>query len=464
MARRGDRGRPGRPPAPQLGRLRGGRTGLLCGSGPSSSRWPSPIPRPGWRPSSSDCTAALVVVVRQPDRGDGAQGRSFAPVPVASDRASCAQGGGAVGLPPSPPPTGWPTPSTPRAPPARPRACSSATPPSPAAVAATVGCPRPRRRPPARCACPRSTSTGRSARCSPPSSAGGAVVIRPREALLFPRTFFNAVANEAITYTGFSPSYLRLLAVQPPDGQAGRHHPRRGGPGRRGQLGRRRPGAVGRRAPGRASSTATAPPRRPSPSPTSSSPPRMLPTGRCPSGRPTRASTFHLVDEAGRLVDGAGRVGELYIGGAQLMDRLLGRARADRRGPAHRRGRGPDRVPHRRPRLPDARAVTTSTSTGPTGSSSGWGCASRWSSWARRMRGLDRRVRRGLRGLRRRRPAGHRRLRGGRAARFRRSTSAGPPANGCPSRCCPTGSSWSTAFPSPRRPSSTNAGCWPRPD
>jgi D-alanine--poly(phosphoribitol) ligase subunit 1 len=45
--------------------------------------------------------------------------------------------------------------------------------------------------------------------------SGGAVVIRPREALLFPRTFFNAVAKEAITYTGFSPSYLRLLTSLP---------------------------------------------------------------------------------------------------------------------------------------------------------------------------------------------------------------------------------------------------------
>ena len=45
----------------------------------------------------------------------------------------------------------------------------------------------------------------------PTLSCGGAVVIRPREALVFPRTFFRAVASEGITYTGFSPSYLRLL-------------------------------------------------------------------------------------------------------------------------------------------------------------------------------------------------------------------------------------------------------------
>jgi len=45
--------------------------------------------------------------------------------------------------------------------------------------------------------------------------AGGALIIRPREALLFPRTFFNAVKQESITVTGFSPTYLRLLLASP---------------------------------------------------------------------------------------------------------------------------------------------------------------------------------------------------------------------------------------------------------
>jgi non-ribosomal peptide synthetase component F len=44
---------------------------------------------------------------------------------------------------------------------------------------------------------------------------GGAAIIRPRDALLFPRTFFTTVANESITSTGFSPSYLRLLLASP---------------------------------------------------------------------------------------------------------------------------------------------------------------------------------------------------------------------------------------------------------
>ena len=44
--------------------------------------------------------------------------------------------------------------------------------------------------------------------------SGGAVVIRPYS-LLFARTFFNTVLNESITYTGFSPSFLRLLLASP---------------------------------------------------------------------------------------------------------------------------------------------------------------------------------------------------------------------------------------------------------
>ena len=51
----------------------------------------------------------------------------------------------------------------------------------------------------------------------PTLASGGTVVIRPREALLFPRTFFNTVANEEINYSGFTPSYLRLLLAEPAD-------------------------------------------------------------------------------------------------------------------------------------------------------------------------------------------------------------------------------------------------------
>jgi acyl-CoA synthetase (AMP-forming)/AMP-acid ligase II len=47
--------------------------------------------------------------------------------------------------------------------------------------------------------------------------------------------------------------------------------------------------------------------------------PELLDAGLVPIGRPHPGSSFHLVDEHGRLVDRPGVVGELYIGGPQLM-------------------------------------------------------------------------------------------------------------------------------------------------
>jgi D-alanine--poly(phosphoribitol) ligase subunit 1 len=56
---------------------------------------------------------------------------------------------------------------------------------------------------------------GSYANLFPTLTSGGTVIIRPRDALLFPRTFFNAVRDEKITYSGFTPSYLRLLLASP---------------------------------------------------------------------------------------------------------------------------------------------------------------------------------------------------------------------------------------------------------
>jgi len=153
--------------------------------------------------------------------------------------------------------------------------------------------------------------------------SGGAVVIRPRDALLFPRTFFNAVVNERITYTGFSPSYLRLLLASP-------------------QMAKLADSpldviALG----GEASSIAdirsvwSAAPRvrvfnRYGPTETTIAvthvllTPEMTADGTVPMGFPHPAVSFHLVDNDGALVDGPDRVGELYIGGDQLMDGYWG--------------------------------------------------------------------------------------------------------------------------------------------
>jgi D-alanine--poly(phosphoribitol) ligase subunit 1 len=153
--------------------------------------------------------------------------------------------------------------------------------------------------------------------------SGGAVVIRPRDALLFPRTFFNAVVNERITYTGFSPSYLRLLLASP-------------------QMAKLADSpldviALG----GEASSIAdiravwsSAPNvrvfNRYGPTETTIAvthvllTPELTADGIVPLGSPHSGVSFYLVDNDGSLVDGPDQVGELYIGGDQLMDGYWG--------------------------------------------------------------------------------------------------------------------------------------------
>ena len=152
--------------------------------------------------------------------------------------------------------------------------------------------------------------------------AGGAVVIRPREALLFPRTFFRAVDQEAITYTGFSPSYLKLLHSSP-------------------EKERLAPSTLVVALGGEAASVAdiralweVAPGvrvfNRYGPTETTIAvthvavTPGSLAGGPVPLGRPHPGVTFHLVDADGRLIDAADQVGELYIGGSQLMEGYWG--------------------------------------------------------------------------------------------------------------------------------------------
>jgi amino acid adenylation domain-containing protein len=147
---------------------------------------------------------------------------------------------------------------------------------------------------------------------------GGTVVIRPREALLFPRTFFNTILREHITYTGFSPSYLKLLLTNP-------------------QMDKLRGStlnivALG----GEASSVAdiralweAAPAvrvfNRYGPTETTIAvthielTPGLVADGTVPIGTPHPDVTFHIVDQEGVPVTDDGVIGELYIGGAQLM-------------------------------------------------------------------------------------------------------------------------------------------------
>ena len=152
---------------------------------------------------------------------------------------------------------------------------------------------------------------------------GGAVVLRPRESLLFPRTFFRAVQREAITYTGFSPSYLKLLLASP-------------------QLGELGAGTLGIIALGGEASALTdiralwaAAPRvrvfnRYGPTETTIAvthvelTPELVADGTVPIGSPHPGVRFHIVDEQGRVIEGPDRIGELYIGGSQLMNGYWG--------------------------------------------------------------------------------------------------------------------------------------------
>ena len=152
----------------------------------------------------------------------------------------------------------------------------------------------------------------------PPLVRGVPLVIPDREALLFPRRFFSIVASEGITATSFSPSYLRLLRSS----------------GRLDRLADTplRVMALGGEAPSRADikavwagSPGLRVVNRYGPTETTIAvahldlTPELLDAGLVPIGRPHTGSSFHLIDEHGSLVDEPGVVGELYIGGRQLM-------------------------------------------------------------------------------------------------------------------------------------------------
>jgi D-alanine--poly(phosphoribitol) ligase subunit 1 len=151
----------------------------------------------------------------------------------------------------------------------------------------------------------------------PPLVRGVPLVIPDREALLFPRRFFSIVASEGITATSFSPSYLRLLRA------SGRLARLADTPLRVMALGGEAPSTADIRAVW-AASPGLRVVNRYGPTETTIAvahlelTPELLDAGLVPIGHPHPGSSFHLV-EHGRLVDRPGVVGELYIGGLQLM-------------------------------------------------------------------------------------------------------------------------------------------------
>lgn len=159
---------------------------------------------------------------------------------------------------------------------------------------------------------------GSYANLFPTLTSGGTVIIRPREALLFPRTFFSTVAKEKVTYSGFTPSYLRLLLASPQISSLGDS-----------SLEMIALGGESISASDLRALWASAPRvrvfNRYGPTETTISvtseelTPEVIDEDTIPIGRPHPGVTFALVNDLGRVIKGDNVAGELYIGGVQLM-------------------------------------------------------------------------------------------------------------------------------------------------
>lgn len=153
----------------------------------------------------------------------------------------------------------------------------------------------------------------------PTAAAGGALIVPPRESLLFPRYFFGAIAREQITLTSFSPSYLRLL-LRSPRLSSLNDTPLRtiglGGEACSGADVRRLWAAVpdvrvfNRYGPTETTIMA---------SHFEVTPESVARGDGVPIGVPHPDVTFHLVADDGRLIEEPDEPGELYVGGVQLM-------------------------------------------------------------------------------------------------------------------------------------------------
>jgi D-alanine--poly(phosphoribitol) ligase subunit 1 len=153
--------------------------------------------------------------------------------------------------------------------------------------------------------------------------AGGTVVIRPRSTLLFPQTFFKAIASEDITYTGFSPTYLRLLL------SSARVRELSGSSLKIIALGGENSSVIDIRKLWSYAPDVKIYNRY---GPTESTiavthiliAPELVENDVVPLGTPHSGVSFYLVDETGRVHDETNQVGELYIGGDQLMEGYWG--------------------------------------------------------------------------------------------------------------------------------------------
>jgi amino acid adenylation domain-containing protein len=159
---------------------------------------------------------------------------------------------------------------------------------------------------------------GSYANLFPTLVAGGTVVTRPREALLFPRTFFNTVAQERITYSGFTPSYLRLLLVSSQISSLNDSALEMIALGGETVLASDIR-ALWTHAPGLRVFNRYGPTETTIAVTNVELTQRMIEDGIIPIGRPHPGVTFVLVDDGGQLVESLHTTGELYVGGVQLM-------------------------------------------------------------------------------------------------------------------------------------------------
>ena len=159
--------------------------------------------------------------------------------------------------------------------------------------------------------------------------AGGSLVIPRREDLMFLRRFFRALFEDDITHSGFSPSYLRLLLSSPECERLADSGLQTLGLGGEECLARDlarlweiRPSLriFNRYGPTETTVEVT----------TYEITPEDLVEDRIPIGVPHPGVCFHLVGPDGAEIEQAHTVGELYIGGKQLMQGYWGDRRLTR--------------------------------------------------------------------------------------------------------------------------------------
>jgi amino acid adenylation domain-containing protein len=153
----------------------------------------------------------------------------------------------------------------------------------------------------------------------PTPVAGGSLVIPHHESLLLPRMFFKTIIEERITHTSFSPSYLRLLLSSHLMSDLSRSSMRTLGLGGEAchaadleQLWSFAPDlrVFNRYGPTEVTIAVT----------TFEVTPEVLKRGPLvPVGPPHPGVTFRILDAHGDAVEQTEKVGELYIGGTQLM-------------------------------------------------------------------------------------------------------------------------------------------------